>query len=63
MSYRNRESLSIAERIADIERRLRQVEQPGAIPPDPGWVLREVNNGLRYIYVPSGAAGPEIGTK
>jgi len=63
MSYRDREALSLAERLADVERRLRNVEQPGAAPPDPGWVLREVDNCLRYLYVPSGSLGPEIGTK
>lgn len=52
-----------AERIADIERRLRAIEQPGAIPPDPGWVLKEVDGGLHFIYVPTGAVGPEIGTR
>lgn len=50
-------------RIADIERRLRAVEQPGSAPPDPGWVLREVNGVLLYLYSPTGAQGPIIGVK
>lgn len=62
MAYR--EDLSdLSSRIADIERRLRAVEQPGSNPPDPGWVLREVNDGLYYLYVPTGAYGPQVGTK
>ena len=62
MSYRSQpEDLGTA--IEDIERRLRKLEQPGAIPPDANWVLREVDNTLRYLYVPSGALGPAIGTK
>jgi hypothetical protein len=63
MAYRDRESLSLADRVAEMERRLRNLEQPGALPPDPGWVLREVDNCLRYLYVPTGTLGPEIGAK
>lgn len=62
MSYRNPpEDLGAA--IADIERRLRKLEQPGAVPPDANWVLREVDNTLLYLYVPTGATGPAIGVK
>lgn len=63
MSYRAPEINSLAAAIADLERRLRAVERPGSNPPDPGWVLREINGGLHYIYVPTGAVGPQIGTK
>jgi len=62
MSFRE-DPRTIGERIADIERRLRAVEQPGVLPPDPGWVLTEIDNGLYYLFVPSGATGPKIGQK
>jgi hypothetical protein len=63
MAFRDREALSMADRMAEMERRLRNLEQPGALPPDPGWVLREVDNSLHYLYVPTGMMGPEIGAK
>lgn len=64
MSYRAPEINSLAESLAQLERRIRRLEQGGAATaPDPGWALREVNDGLYYIYVPTGAAGPQIGTK
>jgi len=62
MSYRDDQD-TLAKRLADLERRVRLIEQPGARPPDPGWVLREVSGELLYLYVPTGAAGPVIGTK
>ena len=62
MSFRKDEK-GMAAWLQDIERRLRRVEQAGAAPPDRGWVLREINDGLHYVYVPTGSTGPEIGTK
>lgn len=50
--------------LSELERRVRKLEQGGgATAPDPGWVLREINGGLYYLYVPTGATGPQIGTK
>ncbi len=63
MSYRSPETGSIAALIADIDRRLRAVEQPGSMPPDPGWVMREIEGELFYVYVPTGAIGPIVGIK
>lgn len=60
MSYRQNPE-NTAARIAEIERRLRAIEQPGAIPPDPGWVLREIDGYLYYVYVPTGLVGPIVG--
>lgn len=51
------------ERLAQLERQVRLLSQPGANPPDPGWVLREVDGSLYYLYVPTGTYGPEIGSK
>ena len=61
MSFRD-DGEGLAGRIADIERRLRRVDQAGAVPPDPGWVLREINGSLYYVYVPTGAIGPVVAT-
>jgi hypothetical protein len=64
MSYRAAEIKTLADMLNELERRIRRLEQGGAATaPDPGWALREVNDGLFYIYVPTGAAGPQIGTK
>jgi hypothetical protein len=63
MSYRATDISSLRGQIADLERRIRRLENPGCCPPDPGWVLAEVGGGLAYIFVPSGAVGPIIGTK
>lgn len=60
MSYRQDQENTPA-RIAEIERRLRAVEQPGAIPPDPGWVLREIHGSLYYLYTPTNVLGPVVG--
>ena len=54
---------TLPEYLTEIDRRLRVLEQPGALPPDPGWVLRQVGTTLLYVYVPSGAVGPVIGTQ
>jgi len=63
MSYRANEITSLNARIAELDRRLRAVEQPGCCPPDPGWIMAEVSGGLHFLYVPTGSLGPEIGTK
>jgi len=62
MSYRE-EVATLHERIADLERRMRRVEQPGTNPPDPGWVMTQVGTSLHYLYVPTGALGVAIGTQ
>lgn len=62
MSYRQ-DDKGIIKWLQNIDQRLRRVEQPGANPPDRGWVLQEVDGGLHYLYVPTGSIGPEIGTK
>jgi len=62
MAYRN-EIDTLEGWVADIDRRLRAVEQPGCCPPDPGWVLAQVGTNLQYLYVPTGAIGPVIGTQ
>jgi len=63
MAYRAPNTTDLAGRLADLDRRLRAVEQPGCCPPDPGWVLAESEDGLHYLYVPTGTLGPTIGTK
>jgi len=62
MSFRQDEKGVVAW-LQDLERRLRRVEQGGSAPPDRGWILKEIDGGLYYVYVPSGAQGPQIGTK
>jgi len=63
MSYRATED-NLAEIIISLERRIRRLEQGGAsTSPDPGWVLHETENGLHYLYVPTGVIGPQIGVK
>lgn len=62
MSFRE-EVENLPERLTDIERRLRRVEQPGSNAPDPGWVLSQVGTSLHYLYVPTGALGVEIGSQ
>jgi hypothetical protein len=62
MSYRD-ELNDLRSRLADLERRVRAVEQPGCCPPDPGWVLTETSDGLHWLYVPTGTLGPVIGTR
>ena len=62
MSYRFDEK-TIGAWIADVDRRLKAIEQPGALPPDPDWVLREVDGSLHYLYVPTGTVGPALGSK
>jgi len=62
MSYRKDEKGMVAW-VRDLDRRLRRIEQAGSNPPDRGFVLVEVDDGLRYLYVPTGSVGPEIGTK
>jgi hypothetical protein len=52
-----------ADRLADIERRLRAVEQPGCCPPDPNWILIEVDGELKFLYTTSGSVGPVVGIK
>lgn len=62
MSYRKDEK-GIIPWMEDLDRRLRRVEQAGSAPPDRGFVLTEIGDGLHYLYVPSGSIGPEIGSK
>ncbi len=62
MSYRDADR-SLADRLADIERRLRAVEQPGCCPPDPGWVMTQIGTDLHFLYVPTGALGPVVGSQ
>lgn len=57
MSYRE-DNKGIAPRIADIERRLRAVETPS----NPEYVLRNIGGNLYYVYAPTGAIGPLVGT-
>ena len=52
-----------AQRLADIEHRLRGLERPGCCPPDPGWVLTEVGDTMHFLYMPTGALGPAVGVK
>ncbi len=54
---------TVPQRLADIEHRLRAIECPGNCPPDRGWVLAEVGDTLRYLYVPTGSVGDVIGVK
>lgn len=63
MSYRSPDDRNLGSQLADIERRLRRVEQPGCCPPDPGWILAEVGDVLAFIYAPTGAIGPTIGIR
>lgn len=66
MSFRDSTD-DLSARIAEIERRLRAVEQPGCCPPDRGWVLTSIDSGsgpeLHYLYVPTGSLGPVVGTQ
>jgi hypothetical protein len=62
MSFRNVEQ-DLGSRLEDIERRLRALEQPGALPPDRGWVLTQVGTDLHYLYVPTDTLGPVIGSQ
>lgn len=62
MSFRAT-SDDLSSRIADIERRLRAVEQPGCCPPDRGWILTQVGTNLHYLYVPTGTVGPVVGSQ
>jgi hypothetical protein len=62
VSYRD-DSTDLAARIAEIERRLRNVERPGCCPPDRGWVMTQVGTDLHYLYVPSGTLGPVVGSQ
>jgi len=62
MSYRDSER-DLLRRIEQLERDLRMLRTAGAFPPDPGWVLRDVDDGLHYIYIPTGAVGPKIGSR
>lgn len=62
MAYRD-DLASTGAQLSDIERRLRAIEQPGCCPPDPGWILVEVDGILHYVYAPTGALGPTIGRK
>jgi len=62
MSFRADPS-TLSQRVADLEHRMRAAEQAGCCPPDPGWVLREVDGSLHYLYVPTGSVGPVLGTK
>ena len=65
MSYREGNE-SLIERIAELERRLRALEQPGALPPTRDWVLIEQQDGnggntLHWRNAATGAVGPAIG--
>jgi hypothetical protein len=62
MSYRDVDP-NLAHRLANVEQRLRALEQAGAVPPDRGWVLTQTGTNLQWLYVPTGALGPVIGTQ
>jgi len=62
MSFR-RDERTLLDRVNELEALVRLQTQAGAIPPDPGWVLQEVGDELQYLYVPTGAAGPIIGSR
>lgn len=62
MSYRG-DPKDTGEWLRDLERRTRALEANAVRSPDPDWVLREVAGGLYFIYVPSGATGPQVGSK
>lgn len=62
MSYRDVDP-SLGHRLMEIERRLRALEQPGALPPDRGWVLKQTGTNMQYLYVPTGTLGPVIGVQ
>jgi len=60
MSYRDGDR-NLGHRLETLETRLRALEQPGALPPDRGWILTQVGTDLKYLYVPTGTYGPVIG--
>ena len=62
MSFRDVHD-DLGQRLELFERRLRALEQPGANPPDRGWVLEQVGTDLHYLYVPTGTLGPVIGSQ
>lgn len=62
MSFRDDER-NLGHRIETLEARVRALEQPGALPPDRGWILTTVGTDLKYLYVPTGVYGPIIGSQ
>lgn len=66
MAYRGQQETfedPLRSRLTDMEQRIRRLEESSNPLPDPGWTLTESADGLHYLYVPSGAVGPVIGTK
>lgn len=49
--------------LRDLQQRVRRLEEARNPLPDPGWVLIESDDGLHYLFVPSGSQGPVIGTR
>jgi hypothetical protein len=62
MSFRD-STEDLANRVRELEHRIRHMEQPGCCPPDRGWILTQVGTDLQYLYVPTGTLGPVIGSQ